>query len=173
MLLQQPRQWPLERQGSRSLSHPPSPHFEPTRPQHECCRLKPPGLDGSPSSKIAVSLSLSFPLVFSFARSSPSLLLVGDSVFSLSGRFMDREVSSSWSEGTEQRLESERGCGWLGVWGLTVGLLVRQPLGDAVEAVDPGPRRFLTWAYRLPSRGPLVWEISVETRRGVIWWYVY
>lgn len=37
---------------------------------------------------------------------------------------------------------------------------MRHPLGDAAEAVDPGPRRFFTWAYRLPSRGPLVWEIS-------------
>lgn len=42
------------------------------------------------------------------------------------------------------------------VWDFTVGLFVRQPLVDAGEAVAPGPRRFLTWAYKLPSRGPLV-----------------
>ncbi len=103
MLLQRPRQWPLERQGSRSLSHPTSPHFAPARPQHECSRLKPPGLDGSPSSKMAVSLSLSFALVFSFAPSSPSPLLDGQSAFSLSGRCMDGEAPSR----TEERLESE------------------------------------------------------------------
>lgn len=57
-LPQRPRQCPLERHGA--LSHPTS-----ARPQHcECSRLKPPGLDGSPSSKIAVSRSFSLPLVF-------------------------------------------------------------------------------------------------------------
>lgn len=116
MLLQRPRQWPLERQGSRSLFHPTSPHFVAARPQHECSRLKAPGLGRSASSKIAVSLSLSFPLVFSFAPTSLSPLFDGQSVFSLSGQFMDLEASSSLSEGNEERLESDvqvRDWGWL------------------------------------------------------------
>lgn len=81
---------------------------------------------------------------------------------SLWGQFKDREASSSLLEGNEERMDSEgwpSGCGRVGGWDLTVGLLVRHPLG-AAEAVQPGPRRFLTWAYRLPSRGPLVWQMS-------------
>lgn len=106
MLLHRPRQWPLERHGPLSLSHPMSPHFVPARPQHECSRLEPPGLDGSPSSKIAVSLSFSFPLVFALPLSSASPLLDGLSVFCLSGQFMDGEVSGRRSVGAGDRLES-------------------------------------------------------------------
>lgn len=116
MLLQRPRQCPLVRQGSCSLFHPTSPHFAPIRPQHELSRLRAPGLDGSVSSKIAVSLSRSFPLVFSFSPTSPSPLFDGQSAVSLSG-LLDGEASRSFSEGNEERLDSVvqvRDCGWLG-----------------------------------------------------------
>lgn len=41
-------------------------------------------------------------------------------------------------------------------WVFVVGLVVRCPLGEVGEAVVPGPRRFFTCAYKLPSIGPLV-----------------
>lgn len=42
-------------------------------------------------------------------------------------------------------------------WVFVVGLVVRYPLGEVGgEAVVPGPRRFFTCAYKLPSIGPLV-----------------
>lgn len=103
-LPQRPRQCPLDRQGSCSRFHPASPHFADIRPQHELSRLRAPGLDGSMSSKIAVSRSLSFPLVFSFSPASPSTLFVAQSQFSLSGLFVG-EASSGFSEANDELLD--------------------------------------------------------------------
>ena len=171
MLLQWPRQWPLERQGPLSLSHPTSPHFAFPRPQHERSRLKPPEPAGSPSSKIAVSLSFSFSRVFSLALSSacPLLSTHGQCLLFQGCLWMERHladdqwvVKSDWS----YWCSSEAGAGWefgaslLGCWW-------GHPLVDTGEAVEPGPRLFLTCAYRLPSSGPLVWQISDRKEKGV------
>lgn len=96
-LPQRPMQCPLGRQGSCSRFHPASLHFAAIRPQHELSRLRAPGLEGSMSSKIAVSRSLSFPLVFSLSPASPSPPFDAQSQFSLSGLF-DGEASSDFSE---------------------------------------------------------------------------
>lgn len=115
-LPQRPRQCPLERQGSCSRFHPASPHFVDMRPQHELSLLRAPGLDGSMSSRIAVSLSLSFPLAFSFSPASPLALFVAQSQFSLSG-LLDEEVSSSFSETNDELLDCTvqmSDCVWLG-----------------------------------------------------------
>lgn len=115
-LPQRPRQCPLDRQGSCSRFHPASPHFADIRPQHELSLLRAPGLDGSMSSKIAVSRSFSFPLLFSFSPTSPLVLFGAQSQFSRSG-LLDGEALSTFSETNDELLDCPvqmSDCVWLG-----------------------------------------------------------